>query len=283
MKIAIIGGDLRQIYAAKYLKQNFDVRIYGFDEVFEDVKDCLKISLHDAVDGADAVILGLPSTDGEYISTTKFSSKIKIEELINSMTIGQILIGGKLSCNIKELCEEKTIRYADYFEREELTILNTIATAEGALEIAMKETPFTLHGSKILVCGFGNVGKTLSKLLIPLGCEVFCTYRKQKDKAWIEVLGGKPVEAKLIKSAAENADIIFNTVPHKIISADILENISNNTVIIDLASKPGGVDFEAANRLGKKVIWALSLPGKVAPQTAGKVISDTVNNILGEF
>ena len=282
MKIAIIGGDLRQIYAAKYLKQNFDVRIYGFDEVFDDVKDCLKISLHDAAQGADAVILGVPSTDGDYICAKNFSGKIKIEELINSMTVGQILLGGRLSYQIKELCEEKAIKFFDYFEREELTVLNTIATAEGAIEIAMKETPYTLHGAKTLVCGFGNVGKTLAKLLLSLGCEVYCTYRKQKDKSWIEVLGGKPVEAKLIKSAAENANIIFNTVPHKIISADILENISNNTVIIDLASKPGGVDFEAAQRLNKKVIWALSIPGKVAPQTAGKVISDTIINILSE-
>ena len=77
-------------------------------------------------------------------------------------------------------------------------------------------------------------------------------------------------------------DIVFNTVPHKIISADVLENISNNSVIIDLASKPGGVDFDAAQKLRKKVIWALSIPGKTSPQTAGKVISDTIINILSE-
>ena len=161
-------------------------------------------------------------------------------------------------------------------------MLNTIATAEGAIEIAIRETPFTLCGAKCLVCGFGNVGKTLSKTLLSLGCDVCCTYRKFKDKAWIEVFGARPIEAENIKNTVKNQDIIFNTVPHKIISADVLENVSSDAVIIDLASKPGGVDFDAAQKLGKKVIWALSIPGKTAPQTAGKAISNTVINILGE-
>ena len=40
-------------------------------------------------------------------------------------------------------------------------------------------------------------------------------------------------------------------------------------------SKPGGVDLGAAGKLGLTVIWALSLPGKVAPVTAGAAIRDT--------
>ena len=52
---------------------------------------------------------------------------------------------------------------------------------------------------------------------------------------------------------------------------------------MDLASKPGGVDMEAASRLGVRVIWALSLPGKVAPVTAGKIIRDTIYHILNEL
>ena len=43
-----------------------------------------------------------------------------------------------------------------------------------------------------------------------------------------------------------------------------------------------GVDFEAARRMGKNVIWALSLPGKVAPVTAGNIIFETIMNILRE-
>lgn len=61
-----------------------------------------------------------------------------------------------------------------------------------------------------------------------------------------------------------------------------LADLDEGTLVIDLASKPGGVDFEGAAQLGVKVIWALSLPGKVAPVTSGKIIRDTIYHILGE-
>ncbi len=44
-----------------------------------------------------------------------------------------------------------------------------------------------------------------------------------------------------------------------------------------------GVDFEAAARLGVRVIWALSLPGKTAPVTAGESIKNTIYNMLSEL
>ena len=53
--------------------------------------------------------------------------------------------------------------------------------------------------------------------------------------------------------------------------------------MIDLASKPGGIDFDAARELGVNTIWALSLPGKVAPISAGQIICDTIHNILTEM
>lgn len=45
----------------------------------------------------------------------------------------------------------------------------------------------------------------------------------------------------------------------------------------------GGVDFDAAKEIGVKVIWALSLPGKVAPVTSGMIIKDTITNIINEM
>ncbi len=44
-----------------------------------------------------------------------------------------------------------------------------------------------------------------------------------------------------------------------------------------------GVDFDVARRLSRKVVWALSLPGKTAPDTAGKIIKNTMINMLEEL
>jgi len=77
-------------------------------------------------------------------------------------------------------------------------------------------------------------------------------------------------------------DIIFNTIPSLVIDEDLLRFIKKDAIIIDLASKPGGVDFDKAEEFGIKTIWALSLPGKVAPISSAEYIKKTLFSILEE-
>ena len=79
------------------------------------------------------------------------------------------------------------------------------------------------------------------------------------------------------------AALVVNTVPVRVLREAELADLKPGCLVIDLASKPGGVDFDAAARLGVKAFWALSLPGKVAPVTAGKSIKTTIYNILTEL
>lgn len=67
-----------------------------------------------------------------------------------------------------------------------------------------------------------------------------------------------------------------------LIISEILRKFDDDTLFIDLASKPGGIDFDSASELGKKVVWALGIPGKTAPVTSGEFIAETVINILTE-
>ena len=82
---------------------------------------------------------------------------------------------------------------------------------------------------------------------------------------------------------AENRFGPIQTTPVKVLDGGRLADLRPGCLVIDLASKPGGVDMDAAAQLGVKVIWALSLPGKVAPVTSGKIIRDTIYNILNEL
>jgi dipicolinate synthase subunit A len=77
-------------------------------------------------------------------------------------------------------------------------------------------------------------------------------------------------------------EAIFNTVPHWLFNGAVLKEMPQETVLIDLASSPGGVDAEAARRMGRAVIFALSLPGKYAPITDGEIIADTVLSKMRE-
>lgn len=120
-------------------------------------------------------------------------------------------------------------------------------------------------------------------MLFGLGAQTYVEARKYADLAMIEGHGYEPLALGELKSRIGEFDIIFNTVPSLILDEEVLKNARKDSLIIDLASKPGGVDFDAAKDLGLRVIWALSLPGKVAPVTSGTIIKDTIMNIIKEL
>ena len=161
--------------------------------------------------------------------------------------------------------------------------MNAVPTAEGAIECAMANTPFTLNESRCMVIGYGRIGKLLSQKLRALGANVTATARRHSDIAWIKSHGFDACRTQELAEKIGECDIIFNTVPHCVLDFKALSVTKPNVLIIDLASRPGGVDFETAKELERRVIWALSLPGKVAPYTAGRIIKDTIMNIIEEL
>ena len=75
--------------------------------------------------------------------------------------------------------------------------------------------------------------------------------------------------------------VVFNTIPSLILDAALLEQLREGCLLVDLASQPG-IDQKAAAAAGHPVIWARSLPGKLAPVTAAEAIRDTLYYILEE-
>lgn len=159
---------------------------------------------------------------------------------------------------------------------------NAVPTAEGAVEIALRELPITLMGANCVVTGYGRIAKVLIRLLTAFGAHVKVVARKYGDLAWVYTGGSEAVHISEMSGCLSDADILFNTVPTAILGEDKLKKLGRDCLVIDLASKPGGVDFETAKRLGIRTIWALSLPGKVAPITAGEITLSTILNILRE-
>lgn len=281
--ISVIGGDLRQLAAAQFMrKDGFDVILYGFEDTdkhgIRDTSDMLGALC------ADAIILPVPvSFDGEYVNMPFSKKQLSITELIAKLNPAAVVFGGQIKPELAEALEQRGIKYCDYLKREELAIRNAVPTAEGAIELAIAETPITLHGSKCLVTGYGRIGKILSKMLCGLGAHVSVEARKYADLAMIEGHGCNAMSLKELGHHVHEFDIIFNTIPALIFDAELLKKVGRNTLIIDLASRPGGVDFEAASKMGIKAIWALSLPGKVAPVTSGAIIKDTILNVMREI
>ena len=136
--------------------------------------------------------------------------------------------------------------------------------------------------NKVLVLGYGRVGKVVAQKFFGLSARVTCAARKPSDLAWINAFGYNALNINKLGKELEEFDIIINTVPKIIINEEHMKYMKKNVLMIDLASNPGGIDREAAKKMGLRLIWALALPGKVAPLTSAKFIKETIYNVLSE-
>lgn len=280
--VAIIGGDLRSVKLAGMLeKEGYIVNSYALEKEHEIINRAS--SIKECIENADIVIGPVPlSSNGEYINTPFSESKITIEELLDNLE-GKILIAGGIKQDVYDKIEGRDITIYDIIKREELAVLNAISTAEGAIQIAINETPKNLHGNNVLVLGFGRIGKVLSKMLDGIGAVVACEARKTTDLAWIKAYGYEPINLTQLKENIGRFDIIINTIPFVVLDRDMLKEVKKDTLIIDLASNPGGVDRNAIKELGIKFNWALSLPGKVSPITSAEFMKETLINMFKEI
>jgi len=284
-KYTVIGGDLRNVKLAEAIHSDGnEVNLYGFEKaefgtILSESRD-----LEEAIDDSDIIIGPLPCTnEDETLNMPFHDGKIPINSVFKIMKKSQLFIAGMINDKTTQLANAYNVYCIDLLKREEMAVFNAIPTAEGAIQIAMEELPITVSGSKALVLGYGRVGKALARMLSGIGADVYAAARKYSDLAWIKVYGQKPVYINDLKEIIGQMDIIFNTIPSKILDSSMLEAVGKDCLIIDLASKPGGVDFEKAKSLGTKVIWALSLPGKVAPVTAAGYMKQTIYNIIEEM
>ena len=286
-EFAVVGGDLRTIKLAKILaKEGNMVYTYGLEKA-EELKEIKNIifceKLIEAVKMVQVVIGPIPfSSDGININMPFSDGKLSIREFMHNLN-AKILIAGTIAPDVYELANDEYIEIVDIMKREELAVLNTIATAEGAIEIAIANTNKILHGSNVLVLGFGRIGKVLARKLAGLSTKVTCAARKEEDLAWIKAYGHKGININQIDKNLSEFDVIINTVPQMILTAEKLGYVKQECLLIDLASNPGGIDKKVAKEKGLQLIWALALPGKVAHTTTAEFIKDTIYNILKEI
>lgn len=275
---AVIGGDERQTFLYNMLGQ-MRAEVISCGTGSGDKESDLKSAIHDS----NIIILPLPTTsDGITVNAPFSKEPIYLADIFETARPEQYIFCGNLNHKQKEIARDRGLKIIDYFEREEFSIMNAIPTVEGAIAIAMQNTKYTLFGSRCLVSGFGRIGKILARQLKHLGAEVHVTARKFSDLAWIKAEGFIPEHSNTLAQIVAGYNIIFNTVPALIFDEEVLSKIDSDTLIIDLASAPGGVDFSAAKNFSIETIQALSLPGKVAPKTAAKIIFDTILGILRE-
>ncbi|MGI5958132.1 MAG: dipicolinate synthase subunit DpsA [Massiliimalia sp.] len=285
--VVVAGGDLRQVHLANLLSKTHKTVVFGFEpdvefsDHVEKISDLFQLSPY--LQQAEYLILPMPAAEpGNLLNSPLSVQKIHLEDLFRLAGPNLMVLGGKITPPLEDLLRWYGLPWIDYLKREDLSILNAVPTAEGTIQIILEEMPITIHGMKILILGSGRISKVLRQNLTALGAQVSICARNPTDLCWAQWEGCTPIRLEHLPESVGEYQLIINTIPARILDETVLHQVHPDTLLIDLASKPGGIDFYAAKQLGLRTVWALSLPGKTAPVSAGKILHHCLENLFSE-
>ncbi|MBR2704303.1 MAG: hypothetical protein IKE91_02430 [Clostridia bacterium] len=267
---ACIGGDYRNIFLSRMLEEKGMVLNCGLDSKNgSNLYNCLECNY---------IVFPIPfSKDEKNLYTPLFDGEIQIKECVKDVK-NKIIFAGKIDNNTRFILEKNNNLVIDILKEKDFIINNAIPTAEGIIKCIIENTDITIDNSNILIIGFGNIGKKASELLSKLNANIYCYDINKHEVANIESRGYNVLNS--LNNYIENMDVIVNTVPALVINKDLFKFINKETLIIDVASKPGGIDFVFAKENGFKVIQYLGIPGKVAPKTSAKYMMNIIEKYI---
>ncbi|WP_099467655.1 dipicolinate synthase subunit DpsA [Konateibacter massiliensis] len=280
--IAVIGGDKRQLYMCKLLaEKDFHVITLGVNLAETNINHIETAqSLETIMKDCDIIIGPIPFTrDGIHIySDTDVS--VRLDEFVSFIRQRHILLGGCMDELTVEKAKSQNAVYFDFMEDETVAVKNAIATAEGTILEAIRQSDINLCESRCLVTGYGRCAKVLAESLKALKANVTIAARSKEQRASAREAGFHTISLEEASKELFEFDFLFNTIPAMIITASWLAECKREVVIIDIASKPGGTDFEQCKKLGIKAVLALGLPGKYAPKTSAEILLQSMEHLL---
>ena len=262
--------------AGAFANDGLDVCVCGFDiDVNEYGALRRENMLSEAVIGADYIILPLPYSAGaERVNAPFYSDGISVSD-IEILCKNSVVIGGKMD-------RELGCRTIDYYAREDFAVLNALPTAEGAIKLAIELTKSTMRDLDVAVLGFGRIGKVLAKTLVSMGAHVTVYARSAEARAWAKVFFCSAHTFDELREHIAKHNCIFNTVPTRILTEDVLSHARRTALFAELASAPYGADENTVKNAGLRYLLASALPGRITPKSAGLIIYETLKEIIME-
>lgn len=281
--IGIFGGDKRQVYIAlSLLNKGYKVYSYRLVDHIEHKNHSLVNELNELMKKCRVLIGPIPLTKDLVTISSNGINDSSTKTIADFLDKDHMLIGGVIPPDIESLCQEKGVFCYDLMKSDKIAIMNAIATAEGTIMEAIRSSDRNLHQSNCLVLGYGRCGKVLAAKLKGLDAYVTVAARSEDDLAYAQAAGYSTVFLNNMKELLPSFHFIFNTIPSLILNQECLEAVSPDVVIIDIASAPGGVDFEYALNHGINAKLCLGIPGKVAPRTSADILLTEIEALIKE-
>ena len=283
MRFAVIGGDKRTEHlAALLLRDGHRLRSFALEKAALPPEISRESCLQSCVYGADCVLLPLPAERGGRLHAPLSAEELGMPALIEALWPGQLLIGGGLQEATVTAALRGGLRVADLLRQPALAVGNAALTAEGAIGRMIEQSERALWGGRVLVLGWGRIGRILALRLSALGAQVTVAARSARDRAMAEALGCAAVDYVELDAVLGDFDFIVNTVPARVLTEGMLCLIRPDALLLELASPPGGFDRTLAQNIGLHAVAAPGLPGETAPEAAALLLRQAVYAAIEE-
>ncbi|WP_440895371.1 dipicolinic acid synthetase subunit A [Amphibacillus sp. Q70] len=284
-QIAIIGGDARYLELIKKLisNPNYQIQLIGYEQLDQGFLGVQYTDLDEvSPETLDVVILPITGVENDGQVKSIFSNQpiILPNDWFEGIKNNTIVFSGITTSYLEENLSNREVTFIPMMERDDVAIYNSVPTAEGAILLALQHMKTTLHDSNVVVLGLGRVGLTVADKFTKLGANVSVGVRKAGDIAKASALGYNGFHLSELTAYTKKCNLLINTIPVLMLDKAELNTFTADALIIDLASKPGGVDFDYAKKRGLNTIHALGLPAKVAPKTAGEILANVIDQLI---
>ncbi len=269
--VVILGGDRRSRFLDTYFKENgFFTYCFGVDREVE-----ISVLRETLQSNMAVLILPLPaSRDGKTVNMPLCAGALPLDTLKELLPAGQTVFGGMLSADVKAQLTAVGAQVIDYYD-DEVIVRNARLTAVGAMRVLSDMTDTPPARLRIAVTGFGRVGAAVAAELQSNGCTATVAARR----ADAQKAGCKACTIEALRENLSDFDVILNTVPARIFSAEAFKN-APNVQYMELASAPYGMDLEVAKAFGVTAVNAQSLPGKYLPYEAAHIVGEKIKSFL---
>ena len=225
---------------------------------------------------ADVAVLPAPYARDGYINAPLSDSKLRAQDLAAHIRPGARVYCGSPDAALAELAAAHGWQVIDLYADEAFARRNALASAEGAVYAAMRERDAMISGAPCLVIGFGRLGQMLALTLKGLGARVCVAARREASRALAECMGLEAVDLGALTLALKGRELVFNTVPARVLDGRTLASVDAGALVVETASAPYGVDFDAARELGVRALREGGIPGRYCPRTAAALILDAI-------
>lgn len=296
----VVGGDRRSCYMSLTLAEK-GYNVFYFDPYDADLLRHSPVTIISGASGVGfrrliegecaspsgtglkAIVLPVPvSRDGEFINGRTLLTVSSVLECSGEF---DVVFGGGIDKYMPDENESGPYVF-DYLADDEVAEKNAIVTAEGAICDAESLSDVNIDGSLCLVTGFGKCAKPLAKRLAAWGADVIIMARRPKQRNDAALCGYKVMsfeDIPIYRHLLADVDFCFNTVPARVVCDDILSQLCKGAVVIDIASMPGGVDFEYCKEHEIPYRHSLGIPGKLSPKSSGIILADAAIKVVSDF